>query len=796
MLLACHTTGAWQVVNSGGTGSESVIGQSFRPSAQGSGDPFFLPRAANGLAFLQFLEFDIAAGASYPQEIYFFSSPPFVNNGIVSSDGAFAVGQLSGNVYEFDPPLPLPYNELTFIVFPSCVRVPINGGSYSGGQNLIPQGGCSFLPTSGPVVSGAFDINFSALFANPVAPLAADYRINDKTLGSFKAGAPDLTDLGSNAFIPDLVFGQERNVLDIVSGTGLQLNLKELLSQDSYSMVLLLRIDTNEGARRLIDLSGLTEDTGLYVDDKVLLYRGDPNLPGRATVDEDTYVQVSLIREQPTQFSVRQAEGVVGDETAFSFTDNSGIALPANGTAHFLRDDGNENTGGAIARIRIFDGDLTTQEARTLEPLPPVNEDLYEPDNTPFTADVGLSTGRLSSYRTFHEDQDIDWIYVGDPCYSGNYYSTQGALHFHSDDPRFQPIVEVYGDSYLTDTSAPPIAVYGACGQAGNVQFFAPPGHFSIRNCPDVDLSGGPVSYTLTRLRPDMAVCGPISTIEGRVIDADTGAPVGGQFILGNGSSTAVSNPASGQYSLAVTAGVMNLEVVSPDWQGPPVELETMPLVSYENIDLLVTSTAPPDDMPVAADDAFDGTEDVLLTGTVAGNDTLSADGGNVFSLLTGATRGAATVNSDGSFEYLPNLNVSGADSFRYRLTDGDGDFDQATVSLTLAAVNDSPVAAPDGVSLDADSPPTSVDVLANDSDVDSATLTVSAVTQPVNGTTAVAPDGASVTYEPSPGYCNNGAAPDTFSYTVSDGAASAQGTVEVTVFCTAERVFSNGFED
>ena len=91
--------------------------------------------------------------------------------------------------------------------------------------------------------------------------------------------------------------------------------------------------------------------------------------------------------------------------------------------------------------------------------------------------------------------------------------------------------------------------------------------------------------------------------------------------------------------------------------------------------------------------------EDLALTGSVAGNDSLSGDGGNVFSIKTNPANGTLTMNDAGAFTYTPDANYHGSDSFAYQLTDADGDFDTATVSVTVAAIP-SKVTAISGVTL------------------------------------------------------------------------------------------------
>ena len=109
-------------------------------------------------------------------------------------------------------------------------------------------------------------------------------------------------------------------------------------------------------------------------------------------------------------------------------------------------------------------------------------------------------------------------------------------------------------------------------------------------------------------------------------------------------------------------------------------------------------NVASADDLPIAADDSIHATEDTAFVGSVAGNDTLSGDGGNVFTIDTGPTQGSVTMNANGSFTYTPDANYHGSDSFAYRLSDADGDFSAATVSINVASVDDLPIAADDSI--------------------------------------------------------------------------------------------------
>lgn len=111
----------------------------------------------------------------------------------------------------------------------------------------------------------------------------------------------------------------------------------------------------------------------------------------------------------------------------------------------------------------------------------------------------------------------------------------------------------------------------------------------------------------------------------------------------------------------------------------------------------------PPVTVPTAADDAFELDEDAVLNGDVSDNDALSDDGGNVWSALTQPEDGNLVLNADGSFSYTPDAGFNGSDSFIYELCDADDDCSTATVSLTVDAVDDAPLAADDAFTLDED---------------------------------------------------------------------------------------------
>src|SRR5262249_58877014 len=68
---------------------------------------------------------------------------------------------------------------------------------------------------------------------------------------------------------------------------------------------------------------------------------------------------------------------------------------------------------------------------------------------------------------------------------------------------------------------------------------------------------------------------------------------------------------------------------------------------------------------------------------------------------VSSPTHGSLTLNTDGSLTYTPNANYNGTDSFTYRANDGHANSNTATVTITINAVNDAPVAVNDAYTTD-----------------------------------------------------------------------------------------------
>ena len=186
-------------------------------------------------------------------------------------------------------------------------------------------------------------------------------------------------------------------------------------------------------------------------------------------------------------------------------------------------------------------------------------------------------------------------------------------------------------------------------------------------------------------------------------------------------------------------------------------------VTDFDN-DRVVHLIADYDRSPIASDGAFTTDEDVTYSGMLSATEPNGQP--MTFSLVSQGTLGAATITNaaTGAFSYTPNPNVNGADSFTFKANDGAFDSNVATISVTITAVNDAPIAVADSATTEEETPVT-INVLANDSDLEGDALTVSEVQQPESGQAVLNPDGT-ITYTPNANF--NGT--DSFAYTVSDG--------------------------
>ncbi len=191
---------------------------------------------------------------------------------------------------------------------------------------------------------------------------------------------------------------------------------------------------------------------------------------------------------------------------------------------------------------------------------------------------------------------------------------------------------------------------------------------------------------------------------------------------------------------------------------------------------------------PLAVDDMATTDEDNPAAIVVVANDTDPDGNLDVSSVMT-MTRplsGTLSIEVTGGITYTPYANISGVDFFEYQVCDTGAPIlcDTAVVTMTIAPVNDAPLANGDAASTYTDTA-VPVAVLANDTDVDGNldTTSVTTVTNPLNGALSMDITGV-ITYTPQPSFRGV----DSFDYQVCDTGAPVlcdAATVTITVITT-----------
>ncbi|HEV3484250.1 MAG TPA: Ig-like domain-containing protein, partial [Vicinamibacterales bacterium] len=252
--------------------------------------------------------------------------------------------------------------------------------------------------------------------------------------------------------------------------------------------------------------------------------------------------------------------------------------------------------------------------------------------------------------------------------------------------------------------------------------------------------------------------------------DASAPLTLGGSDVEGAALTyTVVSAPAHGTLSGVAPALVYT---PAPNYHGlDSFTFNVNDGAADSNLATVTISVTAADDAPIAENVSVTGTEDTPVTVTLAGSDPEGAP--LTCTVITAPAHGTLAGTAP-SLTYTPAPNYSGADSFTYLVNDGTGNSAVATVTITVAEVNDAPVASGQVLTV-AEDASAALTLAATDLEGDALTYTV--VASPEHGTlSGVAP---ALTYTPAPNYSG----PDSFTFRVNDGAsASNVATVSVSV--------------
>ena len=200
----------------------------------------------------------------------------------------------------------------------------------------------------------------------------------------------------------------------------------------------------------------------------------------------------------------------------------------------------------------------------------------------------------------------------------------------------------------------------------------------------------------------------------------------------------------------------------------------------------------PVQDVPSAGVDGLTTPEDVSRVISIA-NDLLINDNdpdGDILTLtsFTLPSHGVLVDNGNATLTYTPDLNYNGADSFVYTVSDGQGNSQNAVVTIVVEPIPDALNATPDTLGLDEDILTTSGNFLSNDWDPDYHVALVDFGQNPALAIIGFTPASSGVlvyngngtfTYTPNADFFGT----DGFSYTLNAGDARIDiGTVTLTI--------------
>jgi hypothetical protein len=286
------------------------------------------------------------------------------------------------------------------------------------------------------------------------------------------------------------------------------------------------------------------------------------------------------------------------------------------------------------------------------------------------------------------------------------------------------------GDALAVTTAT---AAHGAVTiNADGTILYTPNAGFSGTDTIDYSISdgnGGTAHAVVTVLVTDTPPAGqPIGTQRGADGSAVT-LPLGPYFTDADGDTLSYSatglpaglsiDPATGTISGTINrsasqanGGVYDITVTANDGHGG---------TSSEGFRWIVTNPA-----PIARNDSASGTEDQSLIIAPLANDS-DPDGDPLSIVAAAAGHGSVAINPDGTITYTPNANFNGTDTIAYTISDGQGGTASATITVTVAPVNDPPATEGLPGRYDVDATTVSLPVGPAFSDVDGDPLTYTA---------------------------------------------------------------------
>jgi hypothetical protein len=235
-----------------------------------------------------------------------------------------------------------------------------------------------------------------------------------------------------------------------------------------------------------------------------------------------------------------------------------------------------------------------------------------------------------------------------------------------------------------------------------------------------------------------------------------------------------IANPSNGTVSLSGTTATYT---PNQDWNGTDTftfeATDDRIMFGKRNVATATITVNAINDAPTSSEVSGSSDEDtaidVALSATDVDQDNLT------YSIVSDVSNGTTSI-SGSTLTYTPNQDWNGTDTFTYKVNDGTVDSNTSNGTITIAAINDAPVANDMTVSTN-ENRMMQLDITLDVTDIDGDNLTYTIVSDVSDGTTSVS--ASTVTYTPSQDW--NGE--DSFTYKANDGILDSNtATVTITV--------------
>lgn len=192
---------------------------------------------------------------------------------------------------------------------------------------------------------------------------------------------------------------------------------------------------------------------------------------------------------------------------------------------------------------------------------------------------------------------------------------------------------------------------------------------------------------------------------------------------------------------------------------------------------------------PLALSTTVATNEDEQINGTLMPSISDAEGGEFTFTTLQAPEHGNLQWQNSGGYTFTPDNNFYGTDTFTYRVCDNGNLCDEASVTITINAINDAPVIGSETSEVNEDETLTQ-NLATNDSDAEGDAISYVLIQAPTNGVASISSTGI-FTYTPATDFWGV----DAVTYEVCDALnACSQGVLNISILSVNDAPQANGF--